>query len=169
VADLGTSSETAPVGSDHVEVRTDPTPLSVTTHETVTVEQPSITTMEDSSTTSGYREPDFSDHTLDSLITSLVPSYREASSPIPIPTFLGKEVINRAETSGASGASTCVGEDSGKDLAWSRGLGFEVSPIKTRSARKKAGTNLTFSAHQLSTNIEQGALRGMKSLARAKS
>jgi hypothetical protein len=77
--------------------------------------------------------------------------------------------MHSAESSGALGVSTCEGEDTGKDYAWSRGLGYEFSPIKTRSARKKVGTNTTFSAQQLSFNSEHGALRGMKSLARAKS
>jgi hypothetical protein len=48
-------------------------------------------------------------------------------------------------------------------------LGYEFSPIKTRSACKKFGTNSTFSAQHLTTNTDLGALRGMKALARAKS
>jgi hypothetical protein len=37
------------------------------------------------------------------------------------------------------GNVTSVGDGQGKTLAWSRGLGMEVSPIKTHSARKKLG------------------------------
>jgi hypothetical protein len=109
VADLGTFSETIPEGSDSVEVRVEPTPFPETTQETVTIEQPSILSVEDSSIAPGFREPDFSDHSLDRMITSLVPTYREASSPIPIPTYLGKEVMNREEPSGVLGESTCEG------------------------------------------------------------
>jgi hypothetical protein len=90
-----------------------------------------------------------SDPVLDSLITTLVPPIREVSGPIPLPTYLGKEVFKDSEYSGTLGASTSSGEPTGKDLAWSRGLGLEVSPIKTRSARKKLGTNLSFSAQHL--------------------
>jgi hypothetical protein len=106
------------------------------------------------------------DPLLDGMINSLVPPFREASSPIPLPTFLGKEFFNVSELSGAIGVSSSSGETAVKDLAWSRGLRLEVSPIKTRSARKKLGTNLSFSAQHLETHLEQGALRGMKSLAR---
>jgi hypothetical protein len=68
--------------------------------------------------------PPLVEHALDNVITSLVPSYREATSPIPLPTFLGLEVIQREEDSGAVGATTSLGEGSGKDLAWAWGLGF---------------------------------------------
>jgi len=62
-----------------------------------------------------------------------------------------------------------LGVMSGKDLAWSRGLGLELSTIKTRYSSKKSGTSLSFSANQLSTTIDQGVLKGIKSLAREKS
>jgi hypothetical protein len=77
--------------------------------------------------------------------------------------------MNKEEPSGVLGESTCEGGNSGKDYAWSWGLGYEFSPIKTRSAHKKAGTNISFYAQHLSSNIEQTVLRGMKALARAKS
>jgi hypothetical protein len=95
VVDLGTFSESILEGSDSIEVRVEPTPLPETTQETVTIEQPSIFSVEDSSIAPGFKEPDFSDHSLDRMITSLIPTYREASSPIPIPTYLGKEVMNK--------------------------------------------------------------------------
>jgi hypothetical protein len=91
------------------------------------------------------------------VINTLVPSYREASSPIPLPTFLGRKVTYREESSGDPGLVTKEGEGIGKDYTWSRGLGYEFSPIKTRSAHKKAETNSTFSAHHLTTNTDLGA------------
>jgi hypothetical protein len=103
------------------------------------------------------------------MVTTLVPSYRDVSNPIPIPTFLGKEVVVNAGPGDASRASSCIGVSNGKDLACLQGLGLELSPVKTRSARKKSRTNLSFSTNQLSSNVYQGGLRGMKSLARAKS
>jgi hypothetical protein len=60
-------------------------------------------------------------------------------------------------------------EVQGKRPAWSRGLGYEISPIKTRSAHKKLGNQPSTSVGTLSTNLELGVLRGMKSLARKKS
>jgi len=48
------------------------------------------------------------------------------------------------------------------------GFGYELSPIKTRSVRKKEGTNDSFTTKQNPSNLEQGALKGMKSLARDK-
>jgi len=61
------------------------------------------------------------------------------------------------------------GEDQGRKLAWSRGLGSEVSPIKIRSARKKQELSLTTIEKPSTTTMDLGALRGMKSLARDKS
>jgi len=135
---------------------------------TLLVELSPKTTMEGTNMISKTISLDVGDHSLDSVINSLVPSFREASSPIPILTFLRKEFIIRAKDTRALGDSSSIGEGSGKNLAWSQGLGIEVSPIKTRSACKKTGKNISFFAQQLTTNLEQGALRGMKSLPRAK-
>jgi hypothetical protein len=151
---LGKLSETKPVVSVSLEDRAETTKFLVTIPESETIEEPSNLTTEGSSLVLGFREPDYGDHSLDRMLTSLVPSYREATSPIPISTYLGKEVTHRVESSGALGVSTCEGEDSRKDYAWLRGLGYEFSSIKTRSARKKAGTNTTFSKQHLSINSE---------------
>jgi hypothetical protein len=121
------------------------------------VNNPSLLTVEDSSIAPGYREPISSDHSLDRMISALVPTFREASSPIPIPTYLGKEVVNREDPSGALGASNCEGGILGKTLH-GRGLGYEFSPIKTRSARKKAGTNISFSANNFHQTLNRGCL-----------
>jgi hypothetical protein len=53
---------------------------------------------------------------------------------------------------------------------WSKGLGMDISPIKTRSVRKKkeAMGPSTVETHLPVIN-EFGALRGLKSLAREKS
>jgi hypothetical protein len=59
-------------------------------------------------------------------------------SPTPIPTYQGRSVVRRIGPIGDSSSIEWNGEGSGKEFSWSRGLGFEISPIKTRSARKKA-------------------------------
>jgi len=59
-----------------------------------------------------------------------------------------------------------VGEG-GKEFAWSRGMGIELSPIKTRSASKKTSTELKedFASH-FPTNGR--ALRDLKASTRTK-
>jgi hypothetical protein len=52
----------------------------------------------------------------------------------------------------------------GKEYAWSRGLGIEHSPIKTRSARKKSATLSSLDSTTPSTS-DGGALRAVKALA----
>jgi hypothetical protein len=81
---------------------------------------------------------------LDKIISALVPSFNETSIPTPISTYLGKEVVVRTNYVGLQRAPSGDGIVSGKDHAWSWGLGYELSPIKTRSARKKVGTNDSF-------------------------
>jgi hypothetical protein len=63
----------------------------------------------------------------------------------------------------------CGGRLRGRTLAWLWGLGLEVSPIKTRSARKKLGKTPSVVDQLLVSTHDMGALRGMKSLARDKS
>jgi hypothetical protein len=63
----------------------------------------------------------------------------------------------------------------GKSFAWSRGIGVEISPIKTRSCRKKLSQPVKrlqrllpiISETNPSTN-DIGPLRAMKALARSK-
>jgi hypothetical protein len=47
-------------------------------------------------------------------------------------------------------------------------LGFETSPIKTRSARKQATLSVTAPVVNSSSTTDSGALRGMKALAHAR-
>jgi hypothetical protein len=62
-----------------------------------------------------------------------------------------------------------VGDGKGKTLAWSRGLGMEVSPIKTHSACKKLGLAYATSEQFWVSTHYLGVLRGMKALTRAQS
>jgi hypothetical protein len=141
---LGTFSETIPEGSDSIEVRVEPTPLLKTTQETVTIEQPFILFVEDSSIAPGFREPDFSDHSLERMITSLIPTYREASGPIPIQTYLRKEVMNKEEPSGALGESTCEGGILGKTMHGHRAWGMSPLLSKLGVPARRLGLTIPF-------------------------
>jgi hypothetical protein len=142
----------------------DPSPLIVLSYPVflVSLEE------EDSIIVPGFVEPTISNHSLDKMISSLVPSINGNFGSLPIPTYLGKDLVTSSSSKGGSSVTSGVGTDPGKDPTWSRGLGLELSPIKTRSARKKAGSVGSSSAIQ-SVVLDQGALRGMKSLAQAKS
>jgi len=56
-----------------------------------------------------------------------------------------------------------------KGFVWSKGLGCELSPIKTCSACKRAELMVTEQVMLPSSYYELGAFRGIKSLARLKS
>jgi len=56
----------------------------------------------------------------------------------------------------------------GKYYILSKGLGYEFSPIKTRSAHKKVETSSTLPNVHQTPHIDLGVLRDMKSLVRAK-
>jgi len=151
MADLGTFSETISEGSNSIELRVEPTPLPETTQETVTIDQPSIFSLEDSSISPGFRELDFSDHSLDRMMTSLVPTYREAYGPIPIPTYLGKKVMNKEEPSGALGESTCEGGILGKTMHGRRAWGMSSLLSKLGVLARR----LKLTIHFLRINYQQ--------------
>jgi hypothetical protein len=68
-------------------------------------------------------------------LDNLVPSYKEVLSPVPLPIFSRKVVIPPPELATTSNTKTASEDPSGKDYFWSKGRGFELSPLKTRSAR----------------------------------
>jgi hypothetical protein len=117
---------------------------------------------------SGYTKPIDSDPTLEATISSLISPINVLSEPRSIPTYLGRDLIPEISSMEASTSSKFEKPDTGKEQTWSRGLGLELSPLKTRSAREKNGSTFSSSV-SLSTDQDQGALRGMKSLARVKS
>jgi hypothetical protein len=69
---------------------------------------------------------------------------------------------------GKPNASTSRVEGTGKEVAWSRGLGIEHSPIKTRSFGKKLPGVTNQTCVDDSSTMDCGALRAMKALARGK-
>jgi hypothetical protein len=116
----------------------------------------------------GYGEPELSEVLWIRLCQVWYP-IREVDSPVHLPIF-----SNRAEVAdgvqGTSGSDLPISETTkDKSYAWSRGLGLELSPIKTRSARKRAGPTLPTASTSIPSTCDLGALRGLKSLARAKS
>jgi hypothetical protein len=115
-----------------------------------------------------FRESEIGECSFEVVLDSLVPDLKEIHSPIPILTFHGKVSITREDTSDDSDQRVGIRESSGKGFSWSRGLGCEISPIKTRSARKRAETILFSPESGYSSIPDIGVLRGMKSLARAK-
>jgi hypothetical protein len=76
------------------------------------------------------------DSTLSVVLDSLIPYIRDTNNNLLLPTYLGKAII---EPSLVTGTSTPLKHPKreGKEFSWSRGIGIEHSPIKTRSLRKK--------------------------------
>jgi hypothetical protein len=106
---------------------------------------------------SGQSELEPGAHTLEAILDSLLPSYKEITTPTPLPTYLGPTLHKFLSSNGMLGSIETTPANLGKEYTWSRGHGFEHSPIKIPSARHKEGNT-----------IDIGALRGMKYLARAK-
>jgi hypothetical protein len=92
-----------------------------------------------------------------------------SGDPLPeltalLPVYRGKELITPSAEAGPSSPH----RNDGKAYAWSRGIGSELSPLQTRSSRKKKDSLST----QHSTSdlpLQDGKpLRAMKALARSK-
>jgi len=76
-------------------------------------------------------------------ITHLNPSTVEMLHLVPLPTYLSKSpIIDNQDTPSTSHCDFSA-DSTKKDFSWSRGLGLETSPIKTRSARRKAYSSVT--------------------------
>jgi hypothetical protein len=86
---------------------------------------------------SGYQESQEGDSSLSTVLDSLIPYLRDNSDPTPLPTYLGNRVVNPSSIIGDLGEASNSETEPVKTYAWSRGLGIEYSPIKTRSTRKK--------------------------------
>jgi hypothetical protein len=100
------------------------------------------------------------------LLDSLIPFIRDQNSSVQLPVFLGKSVITPSVGDVEASCSCSLDEKGGKEFAWSRGLGLEYSPVKTRSARKKSFVESQVTIPGTSTDC--GALRALKALAQAK-
>jgi hypothetical protein len=83
-----------------------------------------------------------------------------------LPVFRGNELINPAREEGTS--SSRPTDSAQKTFAWSRGIGVELSPLQTRSSRKKKGLlNNTLEPADIPSQ-DGKALRAMKALARTR-
>jgi hypothetical protein len=102
-------------------------------------------------------------------IMSSIGIVREVVSPVHFPIFSNRDEV----TDGAQGSSvsnlSIPANSKEKSFAWSRGLGMELSLIKTRSAWKRAGPTPSTATISIMSTGDLGALRGLKALARAKS
>jgi hypothetical protein len=115
----------------------------------------------------GYHETKDEESNLTTVLDSLIPFIRSNDSSVKLLVFIGNlETVSETELGDYSGKSTDVRE-AGKEFAWSRGLGIEHSPVKTRSARKKASIE-NVGEPSLRSSTDGGALRDLKALARSK-
>jgi hypothetical protein len=155
--------------TDLVDDRTMPIPGTVTNQEKSPLVLPETLTVEDSNIVLGYGEPVSSDHSLDRIISALVPSFSETSSPTLIPTYLGKEVVVRTNSMDITELLRVMGLLQGRILRGRGVWGMNYPLSKLGVPVKRRGPTILLSAKQNPSNLEQGALRGMKSLARDKS
>jgi hypothetical protein len=115
---------------------------------------------------SGYRETEPGDCSLGETLESLVPLLREVDTTVSLSTYQGKNILTLPGSADLVDQSEYHCGGVGPSYAWSKGLGFETSPIKMRSARKKAILSVITHVPLSPTATDSGALRGMKSLAR---
>jgi hypothetical protein len=117
----------------------------------------------------GFWEADLDDQTLEEALDHLVPSHCEEGEYIPMDTYLGNSAIHPSITSIVSKNSGAKPKGIDTNYSWSIGLGFETSPIKMRSARKKKYLKHdSYEVDTTSTGSHTGELRGLKSLVRDK-
>jgi hypothetical protein len=101
---------------------------------------------------------------LDTLRSTTTPSPLCLNSITPLPTFRGKELMSapsEASTSNTNQGST-------KTFAWSRGIASEISPLQTRSSRKKKEVLTSQQPDTILPTQDGKALRALKALARSK-
>jgi hypothetical protein len=128
---------------------------------------PSPPPLTDSGIESGFRESEEGESSLIVVLDSLIPFIRDKNASIKLPTYLGKAIHNSAGNMEESTSKVQPGE-SGKEFSWSWGIGIELSPIKTRSTRKKLAQKLTQTDVTVPPSTDSGALRALKALARTK-
>jgi hypothetical protein len=113
-------------------------------------------------------EPTAGLSSITTVMNSLVPLSRESFSPIPLPTYIGNTYLAPPSSPGATTSSLTNPTDPPLNYTWSRGLGSDFSPVKTRSTRKKLLRETNPSTVLDSSTTESGALRAVKALARGK-
>jgi hypothetical protein len=81
------------------------------------------------------RRLEVGDSSINIVLDSLLP-HLQGTEAIKLPTFWGNSLLSTSDSAETSSSKHLSGVK-GKDFAWSRGLGVEVSPIKTRSFGRK--------------------------------
>jgi hypothetical protein len=112
----------------------------------------------------GYSQSEDDDNVLLAALNPSSSSSLHLGSTSQLPVYRGKEIISSAAEAGTSNSQ----QKDAKTFAWSRGIASELSPLQTRSSRKKKDLQSTqHSASDLPT-LDGKALRAMKALARSK-
>jgi len=73
------------------------------------------------------------DTSLSVVPDSLIPYLRDNNTPTQLPTYFGNAIFYPSTITGEISTTTTILVETTKDYSWSRGLGKEYSPIKTRS------------------------------------
>jgi hypothetical protein len=81
----------------------------------------------------GCRESEEDDTSLSAVLDSLIPYLRDNNPPTKLPTYFGNAIFDPSTITGEISTTTTILVETTKDYSWSRGLGIEYSPIKTRS------------------------------------
>jgi hypothetical protein len=132
-----------------------------------TVPSPAIPSLNSSLVEAGFREPKEDSSLLNTVLESLIHFIKDNDQALKLPMFIGRKFIDRGESSRHSTSKIKVASQ-GRDFAWSRGLGVEVSPIKTRSNQKLQSQNTVPINDFNPTPSESGPLRAVKPLFREK-
>jgi hypothetical protein len=115
----------------------------------------------------GEREPEETESTIHSIPDSLIPCKKISDQAIILPTYIGRSCIDRGESSGITNSKNKQ-TSQGREYTWSRGLGAEISPIKTRSARKNLIQSTVKISESTPSSSDTGPLRAVKALVREK-
>jgi hypothetical protein len=99
--------------------------------------------------------PDFIPHSPNLLANS-----------VQLPLYRGKELLLPTTEAGASSSLSRGMVD--KSYAWSRGISTELSPLQTRSSRKKKDLMSSQQSDTVPSSLDSKALRALKALARSK-
>jgi hypothetical protein len=114
-----------------------------------------------------FRESEETVSDLSLILDSLIPLNNVIAEATPLPTYLGKKIIDPSGFSEAT-SSKATTSTTGKNFVWSRGLAHELSPIKTRSNRKKRSQSTVQTIETTTSSPDLGNLRALKALARSK-
>jgi hypothetical protein len=105
----------------------------------------------------GFREPEEETSSLNTVLESLIPFIKDNDQALKLPTYMGRKCIDRGESSGKNTSKNKLASQ-GRDFAWSRGLGVEISPIKTRSNQKISHRTQYFLMKQTLLPVKLGLL-----------